>query len=264
MPAPHPQDIAAEIESINASPTLADDPTSVTAAPTLPEYFACIARIKNLDGYLNANMQSSLTALLDILLIDSPDEAHPFLTRVCSPNTTDANLKEIAQTIDDGLRAFVSRPRSQPVEPVFDGSEFGQPQSSRFGTHLQIIRAACRNRDASTCRMTGERDEGDLTHIISVSANDTKAVTFWKFVSLIHRRELIGILKMSTFSPYGNNMDNMQNVLYLSPDAHRYFDDGKLVIIPMVARDQFPYNPHTTSEVNNLFFISIYPFLSIL
>lgn len=218
------------------------DPVLPPPSPTRT-YFEALARLTDLVAV--SSLTSAQSTLLDATMNTAqyfvpPSEVHSLLHTIASPMTTPSEIQRLASVIDAGMRAFVARPG-----PRLGARSTTSASTTSSSSRNDVVKTACAARDHSTCVVTG-KDLGLSCHIIPFSVRDDKALAFWAFVALFKGPAETQRLKVLTLGQPPST-DSIRNVLWLSPDAHTYFDSGKLALVPTVT--SAAYDPTIATEV---------------
>lgn len=256
-----------DVDPASNTPEDNAEPPSPVAAPSSTEpavssipttYSQAVSRIDALQSHLTASMALDLKSLLAVIqthLAPLPAPEHPLITQIASPATPDETLVALAKTIGSGLRAFLARggPRTADTSPDITAALGDDPPTEARGktpssTRSRIVKAQCGNRDNRTCRLTGQRSEGLVAHVIPYSVREETAVDFWKFVALFRGEQECATLRTAALGS-GNTTDTLRNVWWICAAAHIAFDAGKVCLIPQLEPSQVPYDPSVVGEV---------------
>lgn len=256
---------AADTSNDDAEPlTLSSSPSPVPI-PTEPEssipttYDLAVSRIDGLQSHLTASMALDLKSLLAVIqthLAPPTPTEHPLITQIASPTTEDETLVALAKTIGSGLRAFLARggprtadtlPPDMPPTPAEDPPNDTHAKTPS-STRSHIVKSHCSKRDDRTCRLTGQRAEGLVAHVIPYSVREKTAVDFWKFIALFRGEQETTALRTAALGS-GNTTDTLRNVWWLCAAAHTAFDAGQVCVIPQLEPAQVPYDPSVVAEV---------------
>lgn len=210
-----------------------DDPVPPpsTPSPSGTTYDAAIARLEQMvsDSTLTATQRNLLDAIMTTAqMFVAPGEVHRLLHTILSGATLTPQILDLVNTTTLGMRAFAAQARH---------SEF----SVLSGKRNDIVSAACASRDRSTCIVTARR-AGECCHIIP------KAADFWAFVAMFTGQSGMHQIRRMTLAPRPFSTNNLFNVLWLSPEVHKAWDEGQLALVPIVSAA--PYNPAAVAEVS--------------
>lgn len=233
-------------------------PARLTPIATPGAYEVAIDRINRLTDYLTPVMRASLIATLSVVrTFTTPEDLHPLILRIASPNFSDAAVKSVADIVMSGLSAYEAKggpakgstrtPDADAAEPARKKHKSGDSKASsgRDGR----LRTLCTARDGM-CPFTHHWD-GQVCHIIPFAVKDKKAVDFWKFITLFRGAAATDALKEATLGPYPHSTDTLLNLLVMTPDVHRFFDRAQIAVVPHLTDDQVPYDPQTVLTVRH-------------